>query len=241
MFIPRRAPLAHEYVIARCPTLVDAHGLLQRLCNGLVEGGSDLQLTDALPVLEGELSRRRPVLVEAAAQPNVTASSIVTEVLKGRLQRRGGGSAGPSGNGDEDVPREEAEASADGVDQAMLRQPYRAVAAAIRRLDASTAKGRRDVIAVGFSGDCVLSVRALCQSSATLTVKSEALAIMQDMCEYLAHYFTWMLTADASGIIPSGSLKEYSFVGALQESGEPPAAGLQFLKQLLRFELANMR
>ena len=106
------------------------------------------------------------------------------------------------------------------------------------RADVSSMVGKFDAIASGFTGDCVVTVRALCKPQNSLVEKHPAIAQLHDLHRYLAEYFSWMLTADADGVV-SQRMERYSFVGELQEDGEPTKEGKAFLRHLLKLRLST--
>lgn len=71
-----------------------------------------------------------------------------------------------------------------------------------------------------------------------MSLKHPALARLYDLRSHLVEYFSWCLTADASGEVPS-RLKHYTIAGLSNRSSSSDAQreGTSFVSKLLKFEL----
>lgn len=200
-------------------------------------------LTAKLDSVEAALAPRLAALDEFSQRPNANAHSIVEAFLTERASANMPAAAvvAPQGGG-EGVGAGAAEPDASAVYRAIALDPFRRMAAAVLGADPDSKLGRLNAIAAGFSGDCVLSVRMLCEGGRHLSLKHPALARLFDLRSHLAEYFTWCLTADSTGAIPS-RLRHYSIDGTLGEmsgGSGPPKPGAPLLAKLLRLELDSI-
>lgn len=202
---------------------------------------SSTPIAAKLDSVEAALSPRLAALDEFAKRPNATAHSIVeafiaerssANVLNPPVAARDNAAAEADGA---------AEPDASAVYRAIALEQFRNMAASVLKEDHHSRIGRLNAIASGFDGQCVLSVRMLCEGSRPLSLKHAALARLFDLRVHLAEYFNWCLTADKSGAVPS-RLAHYSIAGKPGESSSSTVqrAGQTFLSHLLKFELESM-
>ena len=165
------------------------------MASGLLEGGSRMDPVTALPPLERELTERVAVVSQASGAPHATASSVAEAVLRDKSATRT--SFAPA----ENLPGAEGGAVAvDGsaLETALVKQPFRDVADALVGTDLTTAMGKVEVIAAGFNGCAVISIRALL-SDKPIPTRNETIAKLIDLRDHLADYFTWILVSDDAG------------------------------------------
>jgi hypothetical protein len=223
-------------VVALSASVSDTIAFINQLGQVLVEGGAALTTAELIRPLEDALSDRwLSVLDEATNAPGATASSVVKAILKDKPTGGAGGSAQRDGPLDE---QEKVEPSINAIELAITKAPFRAVAAALRGIDTSTATGRLDGIAEGFRGECVLAVRALL-TPRPLHSKNETLALLTDLHKYLGDYFTYVLAADGTGQVPA-RMQKYSFLGPPDERGKVTPQGQAFLDSFTKFDLVSM-
>lgn len=223
-------------MVALSASVSDTIAFINQLGQVLVEGGAALTTAELIRPLEDALSDRwLSVLDEATNAPGATASSVVKAILKDKPTGGAGGSAQRDGPLDE---QEKVEPSINAIELAITKAPFRAVAAALRGIDTSTATGRLDGIAEGFRGECVLAVRALL-TPRPLHSKNETLALLTDLHKYLGDYFTYVLAADGTGQVPA-RMQKYSFLGPPDERGKVTPQGQAFLDSFTKFDLVSM-
>lgn len=195
-----------------------------------------------LDCVEAALAPRVAALDEFMVRPNATAHSVVEAFIAERVSAnphapavappQAGAADGHSGN---------VEPDAAAVYRAIALEKFRHMANDVLKEDINSRVGRFNAIAAGFDGECMLAVRTLCEGSRPLSLKHPALARLFDLRSHLADYFTWCLTADSSGKVPS-RLATYSILGRPGQPSDSVSqkAGLAFLSQLLKFDLAAM-
>lgn len=199
-------------------------------------------LVAKLDCVEAALAPRIAALDEFVLRPNATAHSVVEAYIAERTSANPNAPAGPSpANNSVEGPASGAEPDSSAVYRAIALEQFRKMANTVLKEDAGTRMGRFNAIAAGFDGNCMLAVRMLCEGGRPLSLKHPALARLFDLRPHLADYFTWCLTADSTGQVPS-RLSEYSIVGRHNSPNGSAAqkAGQTFLSQLLKFDLDAM-
>lgn len=199
-------------------------------------------ITAKLSCVEEALAPRVAALDEFAQRPNATAHSVVEAFLAERASANPNAVLPMAAGADGQAESENGgEPDASAVYRAIALEPFRKMAATVLGADLASKLGRLNAIAAGFDGGCVLSVRMLCEGGRHLSLKHPALARLFDLRSHLVEYFTWCLTADAEGVIPS-RLRDYSIAGPLGGAGvsSNSKANTPLLTKLLKFELDSI-
>jgi hypothetical protein len=173
-----------------------------------------LDLLTVLDDLEKGLFDRAPALANYAALPGSTptsvASALISEVTAARTPT-GAGSSAPVTSG---APQTASLSSAAFEDATNKSAAFQNLSAAVLAAPHASSQDRINLIALGFNGQCVISVR--CMLSVTTngdpdSSKSPALQRLNSMRGERYLYFNYMLTvAPATGLIPQ-RLKDYEF------------------------------
>lgn len=242
-----RAPVFHSRIVRLSAGNHEAVQHLDRLYLTLqsaqgIAAPTSATLTAKLDCVEAALAPRLAALDEFVQRPNATAHSVVEAFVAERASANPNAvvpAAAPDGQVAHAGGAIEPDASA--VYRAIALEPFRRMAAAIDKEDVDTKIGRLNALAAGFDGQCVLGIRMLCEGGRQLSLKHPALAKLFDLRSHLPDYFTWCLTADASGTTPS-RLKEYAIVGPPDKPGSSHSQreGLVLLDRLLKFELDSI-
>lgn len=242
--ISYRAPVFASKIGRLCHSNAETMQHLDRLYHALqaaqgIAAPSSATLTAKLDCVEAALAARLATIDEFGSRPNATARSVVESFI---AERASANLAATSVNTVVDGAGEPAtggpEPDASAVYRAIALEQFRRMAHAVLS-EADNRVGRLNAIAAGFDGNCVLSVRMLCEGSRPLSLKHPALARLYDLRPHLAEYFTWCLTACSDGTVPS-RLSGYSILGRPDSDAATQKAGQTFLAQLLRFELHAM-
>ena len=198
-----------NYVLERSRDFREAYSLTRRLRTKFLPETVALDLVDVIDQLETSLSDRRSVLQEAAAKPGSTAASIATALLDEITRIE---SSAPPG-------RSDPEASGGHIDEDSVllsltgtkSAAFRAMTNSLAGIDTSVVDGRRDALAVGFDGDCVLAVRVLMSTKEDgdpLSRRHATLGALNELRQHRLAYFDYCLRLNVeSGTVPKRMLK----------------------------------
>lgn len=238
------APTYYVHVGSKARTKEESAQLVDRLLHGRTSAAginADATLTAKLEEVEKLLLARLAAVTEFAGRPGATAASVVDALLAERASAQAA-TAGANGATDEgdDNNQTQSHPESDAILCAINQDSFRAMAAQIAAADVDTAKGRTLAFVKGFSNQCVLSIRVLCEGSATLARRHNALRKLHQIRRHLPEYLSWSLAADDKGNVPS-RLADYSILGPVDATtGQPNPAGTAFYSKLLRFDLQTM-
>lgn len=121
------------------------------------------------------------------------------------------------------------------IEAAVLRQEFRALAAAVRNAGNGSRREKIAALACGFDGKCPIALRALCMKKPI--GRQPTLLQLFDLRGHTPDYLARALTADVDGEVPA-RLLDFSIRGQLKEDGQHDPAGQKFLDQILAFEFA---
>ena len=204
---------------------------MQQLRSHLLTGAEyrALDYVDIVDDLEGQLAVRRATLEEAASKAGADATKIAAHVINERAKMRPVAGTTPSPSGSVGLTTVQ-----DAVEAALLGTTggFRAVSAIISGLDTSTAEGKRDAIAAGFTGDSVLTIRALVNTTEggdPVVARNSSLATLSELRPYLYEYFNYIYRVDkATGLVPAHMTK-YTFATATSKDLFNRALKFQFV------------
>ena len=204
---------------------------MQQLRSHLLTGAEyrALDYVDIVDDLEGQLAVRRATLEEAASKAGTDATKIAAHVINERAKMRPVAGTTPSPSGSVGLTTVQ-----DAVEAALLGTTggFRAVSAIISGLDTSTAEGKRDAIAAGFTGDSVLTIRALVNTTEggdPVVARNSSLATLSELRPYLYEYFNYIYRVDkATGLVPAHMTK-YTFATATSKDLFNRALKFQFV------------
>ena len=235
-FLPRRRlPTVDALILRRTLEPVHAYGLLRRAALALLPVLSVLEqpLADWVDKLEVHLCARRPQLADAEAAPGASAASIIAELEQLSSVLSAGAEAAPHGAGSAGLPAGSGSRLAhyDALEMALRADPYKAFARSLASCAVTTAQGRIDALAAGFSPECIITTRLLCLGETQIARRSSALGRLFDLRPHLPEYFTRaLLTHQWTKLSDS---PHWSITG---EDGSQTA----FLERFLRLDLASM-
>lgn len=224
-----RMPTLKRYILDRSEHGSEAFGLVMQLKGALLPDESrKLDLALVAVQLEEALKSREAVLREVAAQPQATASTIVSSLLRERaavLETVGRSGRRPEDGGSAEGGVPDALAS----EAAFVKSgEFRALCQTIESLDLSTLDGLRLALDAGFDGHCVVAVRTLCATSRgpdPIVRGHRILRMLNDIRSARVDYFNYVLRIDqVSGVVEPAML-EYSFA-----SGQDSITLNQFLQ-----------
>ena len=233
--IARSAPTLDRFVLANSADTHTAYNLVCKLqASVLPPDQRMLDILTTLDELEASLLDRAPALAGFAAVPGASPTTIVAallaELTAARTPVQSSSTAAAAG-----ALMHAAVLSNAAFDNATTKSAaFQTLSAAVIAQPLFSIQDRIDLIALGFNGDCVITVR--CMLSMTPggdadAPKNAALQRLNSMRGERYLYFNYMLTVDPNtGVVPQ-RLQSYEFAA-------PTSMGL--LDQFLRRQYSTM-
>lgn len=230
-----RMPTFKQAILDRCHTSMEGIGFLSQLKSALLaREGQGLDLALAAPQIEAALEERIALVRRLSANAEATAVSIVTALSKELGRSNSGRSRGLSAT--EEGPLDEVQPMGEAIRQALQEEPFSALIRAVAAQDLSSVRGKRNALAAGFNGECILSVRVLCSFSkmgdpVRNQDSTRTLARLNDLRPDRCEYFNYVLRVEVDQPVVPERMMRYTFA-TLQDP--------TLLEQFLQFEFDKM-
>lgn len=228
-------PTFKQAILDRCHTSLEGIGFLSQLKSALLaREGHGLDLALAAPQIEAALRERIALVRRLSSGDDATAVSIVTSLSK-ELGKPNAGRSRGLGNADEGQP-DEGQPLGEAIRQALQEESFSALIRAIATQDLSSVLGKRNALAAGFNGECILAVRVLCSFSkmgdpVRNQDSTRTLARLNDLRPDRCEYFNYVLRVELNQPVVPERMMRYTFA-TLQSP--------TLLEQFLQFEFDKM-
>ena len=204
-------PTIQTFILARSVGS-EAHGILLKAARIVLKDidARHLPLTDFLGPLETELTNRRAFLAQEASKIGTTASSVIDALM---LEDAKFGRNKSHSDQTDTVSTKNGIPQDNAMFAAIQSSAFVDMVNNVSSCDQATATGRRDAIAWGFSGNCILSTRMLLLGEASLARKHHILDKLNQLRMYVPDYLSYTLSLNAETGQVIDSLRDFRICG----------------------------